>query len=99
MTEEHTTGMDKVREGLVLLIDGLIADTGDIVRKEGINDPLIQGALRKRCKKIEGYFADAINYNVPEEDLETPKIKYAALKFAVEERVSDVEMRATQPIF
>jgi len=71
--------MRKIREGLTLLIEGLIDDTNDMIDKEGSVKEIIDVA-NFRVGLIEGYLNDAERYILPKDKLVELKSKYAGLK-------------------
>ena len=80
MTERK--GIEKVREGLVLLIDGMIDMTDELV-KEGLERQDVRDAINYRLDLIEGYLADAHRYRVPGAQISSLDLRYKSLKSEV----------------
>ncbi len=76
----------KIREGLTLLINGLLDDIVDLAKT---NSPLsvdsstnrvVLGIIGGRMNKIEGYLEDARMHKFPKEDLSRLETRYQIIK-------------------
>ena len=71
-------GRRKIREGLTLLIDGMIKDTNDLAKNDYVGIGI--GAVEHRLMILDGYFKDAIRYELSDEDFARLNDRYSFLK-------------------
>ncbi|MBU2503764.1 MAG: hypothetical protein KJ879_01800 [Nanoarchaeota archaeon] len=75
----ENNGMRKIREGLKVLIEGMIEDTQGLAVTMG-RTPEAQILFDHRVEKVEEYLKDAETYDLPQYDKRELRAKYVTLR-------------------
>ena len=75
-----TEAIKKIREGLTLLINGLLEDTIELSLNYDLKNRIAKEIINHRINELERYIEKANIYEVPEKDLANLTRKYKSIK-------------------